>query len=557
MSHGAGLGSTYRLQLNGLGFVGARALVPYLHRLGIETLYVSPVCAAAPGSTHGYDVIDPTRLDPALGSPEDFEDLLTELGCARHAYSPRHRAEPHGDRSGEPVVVGHPPARSGVAPCEDLRHRLGPARWTCPDPHPGPASLGGLGRGVGAPRAGRRPPRTRRPGLPARSRKRRRITGACALWPRSTTDLPSGVWVTPPAITGGSSTSTGSSGSGSRTADVFDRTHQFVLGLCADERVAGLRVDHVDGLADPARYLDRLGEALARAGGRPCILVEKILGRDEVLDRRWKIDGTTGYEFGDRAGGLFVLGPGCQELAQFGSDFTGSCTSFEELATIAKREMLQRTFSAQLDRLARAALCALDSGEPGHDLSLHDVRGALAELSVHLDVYRTYLDGSEPSRADRLVIARAVERARAQGGRSGADPGDGSDRRRPPRRGPVPVWPGSTSRRAGNSSAEPSWPRERRTRRPTVMTGSSATPRSDATRIGPRAASRSSIASPEVVPAGPGSTARRPMTRSATRMHAADWPCCRKRARSGNGWSGPGIGASRSPRPAPVPTTSS
>ena len=73
MTSADSLGSTYRLQLNGLGFSGARALVPYLHRLGIETLYLSPVLAAAPGSTHGYDVIDPGRLDPALGSAEEFE----------------------------------------------------------------------------------------------------------------------------------------------------------------------------------------------------------------------------------------------------------------------------------------------------------------------------------------------------------------------------------------------------------------------------------------------------------------------------------------------------
>jgi (1->4)-alpha-D-glucan 1-alpha-D-glucosylmutase len=81
MTSSAWLGSTYRLQLNGLGFSGARALVPYLDRLGIETLYASPVLAAAPGSTHGYDVIDPNRLDPALGSEEEFEALLDELAA--------------------------------------------------------------------------------------------------------------------------------------------------------------------------------------------------------------------------------------------------------------------------------------------------------------------------------------------------------------------------------------------------------------------------------------------------------------------------------------------
>ena len=73
------LGSTYRLQLSGLGLAGAAALVPYLDDLGVETLYLSPILAATPGSTHGYDVVDPTRIDPSLGSEEDLDALLDSL----------------------------------------------------------------------------------------------------------------------------------------------------------------------------------------------------------------------------------------------------------------------------------------------------------------------------------------------------------------------------------------------------------------------------------------------------------------------------------------------
>ena len=75
----APLGSTYRMQLAGIGFRGARAQVGYLHDLGVETLYVSPILAAVPGSTHGYDVVDPCRLDPGLGTADDFEELLAAL----------------------------------------------------------------------------------------------------------------------------------------------------------------------------------------------------------------------------------------------------------------------------------------------------------------------------------------------------------------------------------------------------------------------------------------------------------------------------------------------
>ncbi|MGQ9571883.1 MAG: alpha-amylase family glycosyl hydrolase [Dehalococcoidia bacterium] len=72
--------ATYRVQLNqGFRFSDARALVPYLHKLGITDLYVSPIVRARPGSTHGYDVTDPTRLNPELGSEDDFESLVQEL----------------------------------------------------------------------------------------------------------------------------------------------------------------------------------------------------------------------------------------------------------------------------------------------------------------------------------------------------------------------------------------------------------------------------------------------------------------------------------------------
>ncbi len=77
------LGSTYRMQLAGIGFAGAQAQVAYLHELGIETLYVSPILAAAPGSTHGYDVIDPCRLEASLGTADELEALLAELAAHR------------------------------------------------------------------------------------------------------------------------------------------------------------------------------------------------------------------------------------------------------------------------------------------------------------------------------------------------------------------------------------------------------------------------------------------------------------------------------------------
>jgi (1->4)-alpha-D-glucan 1-alpha-D-glucosylmutase len=403
------LGSTYRLQLNGLGFSGAQALVPYLDRLGIETLYASPVLAAAPGSTHGYDVIDPNRLDPALGSEEEFEALLDELAA-------------HGMRMLLDIVPNHMAAvRSNRWWWETLRRGQDSGHASTFDidwsQHGGRVLLPVLSDPISAvghetsideeadgavltvdgqefplaPDGGRggplfellaaqhfRPAYWRLGDTAGNYRRFFNIDGLV----------------------------------GVRVEDrgVFARTHGLLLALCGDERVAGVRVDHIDGLWDPAQYLRRLDEALAARGRYPMVLVEKILHRDESLDRRWPVDGTTGYEFADRASGLFLQEAGCRQLSDVGATLTGARATFEELGLAAKREMLDRTFVAQLDRLARLTLLALDTEHPGHDLSVTDVRRAMTELTVSLDVYRTYLDGTSPSRVDAATISRAVAR---------------------------------------------------------------------------------------------------------------------------------------------------
>jgi (1->4)-alpha-D-glucan 1-alpha-D-glucosylmutase len=409
MTSSAWLGSTYRLQLNGLGFSGARALVPYLDELGIETLYVSPVLAAAPGSTHGYDVIDPNRIDPALGSAEEFEALLDEL--AAHGMRmlldivPNHMAAVRSNRWWwETLRRGRDSAHASTFDIDWSQHggrvmlpvlsnpisTVG--QETSIDEEPDGAVLTMDGQEFPlAPDGGRggplfellaaqhfRPAYWRLGDTAGNYRRFFNIDGLI------------GVRV--------------------EDREVFARTHGLILALCVDERVAGVRVDHIDGLWDPAQYLSRLDEALAARGQYPMVLVEKILHRDESLDGRWPVDGTTGYEFADRAGGLFLQETGCRQLADIGAELTGERTTFEELGLEAKREMLNRTFVAQLDRLTRLTLLALDTEHPGHDLAVTDVRRALAELTVSLDVYRTYLDGIAPSRVDAATISRAVAR---------------------------------------------------------------------------------------------------------------------------------------------------
>ena len=413
MTSAAALGSTYRLQLNGLGFAGARAS-SRTWTARIETLYVSPVLAAAPGSTHGYDVIDPNRLDPALGSPEEFEALLDELapmacdycstsspttwppsaptgggGTCSAAVRPRPTPAPSTSTGASTAgacstpVLSSPVSAAGQEtsiseePDGAVLHMDGLEFPLAPDGgHGGPLSQLLAAQHF-------RPAFWRLGDTAGNYRRFFNIDGLV------------GVRV--------------------EDREVFARTHGLILALCADERIAGLRVDHIDGLWDPAQYLRRLDEALAARGRSPMVLVEKILDRDESLDERWPVDGTTGYEFADRAGGLFLEETGCRRLSDIGAELTGEGATFEELGLAAKREMLDRTFVAQLDRLTRLALLALDAEHPGHDLSVTDVRRAMAELTVSLDAYRTYLDGVSPSRVDVATISRAVARSTTNG----------------------------------------------------------------------------------------------------------------------------------------------
>jgi malto-oligosyltrehalose synthase len=406
------LGSTYRVQLAGLGFAGASRIVPSLSRLGVETLYCSPILRAVPGSTHGYDVIDPTALDPALGTPEDFETLLTALAAQRMRLLidivPNHLAahpdnawwwdiQRAGQRSPHAAVfdidwsahagrvllptLGRPLAevvaagtsavrQQGGAPVLELAGQSFPLRPdTDQEPTAGPlsaeATLALLDQ------QHYRPAFWRLSGDEGNYRRFFDIDGLV------------GVRVDDPAV--------------------FDATHSLLLALAADERVAGVRVDHIDGLAAPSQYLGRLRHSLRqRRSTEAAVLVEKIVARGERLPDEWDVDGTTGYEFADLAFGLFLDQEGTDKVQAH-----VSAPTFETLAIAAKREVLATSFGAHLDRLVVLAAHALDDTCAGHDLSPASLRLALVELTVQLPVYRTYLEHGPEEQSAKRVRATA------------------------------------------------------------------------------------------------------------------------------------------------------
>jgi (1->4)-alpha-D-glucan 1-alpha-D-glucosylmutase len=170
--------------------------------------------------------------------------------------------------------------------------------------------------------------------------------------------------------------------------EVFEATMSFALSLVRSGRVDGLRVDHPDGLADPAGYLQRL-----RDGGADHVWVEKILDPDERL-RDWPVAGTVGYEFLDDVAALFVDPAGEPELTRIWTQVSGEERGFGEVAEEAKLEQATGTFRPELERLARSL---------GDDAPLDALAHALAALPV----YRTYIE-PESGRVedeDRRVIA--------------------------------------------------------------------------------------------------------------------------------------------------------
>ena len=165
---------------------------------------------------------------------------------------------------------------------------------------------------------------------------------------------------------------------------VFELTHAKVLSLVADGVVDGLRIDHPDGLADPAGYLSRLREA-----GVARVWIEKILHPGEAL-RDWPVEGTVGYEFLNDVQGLFIDPAGEEPLTALYSSLVGDARSFEAIALEAQLEQATTTFTREVERLRR----------------LHDP-GELEEALARLPVYRTYVKDGVVHPADRAALQAA------------------------------------------------------------------------------------------------------------------------------------------------------
>ncbi|GFE74923.1 malto-oligosyltrehalose synthase [Novosphingobium sp. TCA1] len=408
-----GLVATYRLQLRGgVGLDAARALLPRLVALGISHLYLSPPFAAASGSTHGYDVIDPRAIDPVLGGEAAFVALAD---AARNAgiglvldIVPNHMAfTPENPFVADIMRHGRASRFAGVF---DIDWDKGPLHFPVLD---GTAedllAAGQIGAGGTA-----QSPVLTIYGQPYPLRDTplaREVAEAGGLDAPTLSELLAQQWWSVGDWRGTADAIvhrrffniTGLIGVRQEDPAVFDLTHRWIVEHVRAGRIQGLRVDHIDGLARPGAYLRRLREAV----GEVPVWIEKIVKQGEAIPASWPIEGMSGYEFMTPVTGLLTHAPGLAAMREAALGAVPDDVPAEVRAVRA--QLLAGTLAPELRRVTGAA---------GEALAVPpDRRGPLGEgirdLACVWPVYRAYT-------ADGCPLDPALDALRGVSGQAGA-----------------------------------------------------------------------------------------------------------------------------------------
>jgi (1->4)-alpha-D-glucan 1-alpha-D-glucosylmutase len=490
--------ATYRLQLTAdFDFDAAAAVVPYLKALGITHLYASPFMKARKGSTHGYDIVDHTQLNPELGGEAGFERLSAalkqnDLGLILD-FVPNHvgvhfadnpwwldvlewgEASPHaasfdidwdqlpyrarggvllpiiGSSYGQALERGEIELRydtaEGSFSAWYFEHRLpiAPERYSellrtivreagAEDSPAGRDILALASRHKGF----RHPNRKEAPifkaelkaiaaapdiiarGLAAYKAGPDRAAPTLALhhllerqhyrlghWWLASSDINYRRFFDINTL----------AGLRVEDAGTFEAIHALVRRLIAEERLQGLRLDHIDGLRDPAQYFHRLRRLIREAqggGGKPFYLViEKILGEHEQLPAFSGVSGTTGYEWMNTITQALVDGNGLKPLDEIWRQISNQSPKLDPVLKEAKRRVLETLLTSEFTVLTRL-LARIASGHYStRDYSADSLRQALELYVLHFPVYRTYLTAAGATAPDRALIEQTIEAARA------------------------------------------------------------------------------------------------------------------------------------------------
>ncbi len=493
--------ATYRLQLNHrFTFRDAAALVDYLEALGISHVYASPIFAARPGSLHGYDVVDHTRLNPELGTEQDFQELAGRLKAHRMGLildvvpnhmcilggenlwwtdvlengpsSPfaRHfdidwrppkadlrdkvllpllgdqygrvleRGEIQLQREGGAFLVVYFEHRFPVAPrtwTAVLSPALDRARQSLGEEHDDVLELASIITALGhLPLRSETDPRKVRERQREKEIVKRRLLTLLEQAPEVREAVDTSV-----VDLNGRPDEPHSFDALERLladqayrlsfwrvaadeinyrrffdvnelaalrveeAAVFAALHALPLREIAEGRVAGLRVDHVDGLFDPEDYLGRLPEGCFK-------VVEKILTGNERLEPSWPIHGTTGYEMLSRLGGLFVDPQASSPLQEVYASFIGERERFPDVVYECKKLILRDSMSSELTVLSRRLDRISEQHRFSRDFTLNSLMAALGEVVACFPAYRSYVRAHTLRPDDRRLIREAMRAAR-------------------------------------------------------------------------------------------------------------------------------------------------
>jgi (1->4)-alpha-D-glucan 1-alpha-D-glucosylmutase len=373
--------STYRLQLRGSSsgfgftFTDAENLLDYLDDLGVSHLYLSPIITAVAGSSHGYDVADPTTVSAELGGPEGLARLSTAA-----------RARGMGlvvDIVPNHVGVGQPEQNpwwwdvlrhgrsSAYADFFDIDWGLDDGRIVLPvlgsDDDVADLQVDGDVLRLGALAFPIAPGTSHGTGAQVHDRQRYRLVG----WRRGQVGYRRFFSITSLA--------------GLRQEDqkVFDASHAEVARWFSEGLVDGVRIDHPDGLSDPSGYLTWLRELL---GPGAWIVIEKILAVDEALEPTLPVAGTTGYDVLRQVGGVFVDPAGEPALTSLVESAGVDYHDMPEMLAALKVRAATETLASEMARLRRAIAAAAGTDHP----RLPD---ALAALLTHIGVYRSDYPG--------------------------------------------------------------------------------------------------------------------------------------------------------------------
>jgi (1->4)-alpha-D-glucan 1-alpha-D-glucosylmutase len=194
--------------------------------------------------------------------------------------------------------------------------------------------------------------------------------------------------------------------------EVFQAAHELLFRLLRKGKVTALRIDHPDGLWNPKQYFCRLKEAFPHL----YVVAEKILAGDETLPGDWPVAGTTGYDFLNRANGLFINSENEQAFNELYCRFIGCPTDFTEAARAAKKQTLQTTFRSELDSLTSRLQRLASNSESTRNVAFNQLQIALIEIIAAFPVYRTYVTEEilAPAQSEREYITNALNQAAAK-----------------------------------------------------------------------------------------------------------------------------------------------